>query len=281
MSEPAWLSANRANWDERVAVHLGPRGYNLAPLRAGRGVLNPIEEAELPPVAGKRVLHLQCHFGADTLTLAQRGAEVTGLDFSPAAIGAARGLAAELGLRARFVEANLYDAPEAVPGPGSFDLVYVTWGALCWLPDVAGWARVAAHFVKPGGAVYLAEGHPAALVMDDATPAGAGLPGYFAPYLGREELVIDEAADYADPEARLAHSRTHQFIHPLSDVVNGLIGAGLRLEWLREHGSVPWRMFAALEESPPGSFRWPGKPWLPLAFSLLAARPIDGPAPPA
>lgn len=276
MTEPAWLAANRANWDERVAIHIGSRGYNLAPLRAGRGVLNPIEEAELGPVAGKRVLHLQCHFGADTLTLAQRGAEVVGLDFSPAAIAAARALAAELGLSARFLEANVYDAPAALPEPQSFDIVYVTWGALCWLPDIAGWARVAAHFVRPGGFLYLAEGHPAALVMDDATPANHGLPGYFAPYLGREELILDEATDYADPEARLANARTHQFVHPLSDVVTGLIAAGLTLDWLREHDSVPWRMFACLREDPPDSFRWPDKPWLPLAFSLRARRSRGG-----
>lgn len=281
MTEPAWLAANRANWDERVPIHLGPRGYDLAPLRAGRGTLNPIEEAELPPVAGRRVLHLQCHFGADTLALAQRGAEVTGLDFSPAAIAAARALAAELGLKARFVEANLYDAPAAIPEPASFDLVFVTWGALCWLPDIAGWARTVAHFLRPGGALYLAEGHPAALVMDDATPAGDGMPGYFAPYLGRAELVLDEATDYADPEARLANTRTHQYIHPLADVVTGLIRSGLALQWLHEHDSVPWRMFACLREHPPGSFRWPDRPWLPLSFSLLASRPIDGPRAPA
>ncbi len=123
-----WRALNRANWDERVAVHLKPTGYDLASLRAGRGKLHPIEEAELGDVSGLKVLHLQCHFGADTLKLAQRGASVVGLDFSPAAIAAARALAAELGLadRARFVEADLYAAPEALPEPASFDRVFVT-----------------------------------------------------------------------------------------------------------------------------------------------------------
>ena len=112
MTEPEWYRANRANWDERVGVHIGPGGYDLSELRAGRGKLNAIEEAELPPVEGKRVAHLQCHFGADSLTLAQRGAEVVGLDFSAPAIEVARKLADELGLanRARFVHADLYDA---------------------------------------------------------------------------------------------------------------------------------------------------------------------------
>jgi 2-polyprenyl-3-methyl-5-hydroxy-6-metoxy-1,4-benzoquinol methylase len=132
MSEPEWQRANRANWDERVGVHIGPGGYDLSDLRAGRGRLNAIEEAELPPVEGKRVAHLQCHFGRDSLMLAQRGAEVTGLDFSAPAIDVARGLASELGLadRARFVHADLYAALEAIPAPHRFDLVFVTWGDL-------------------------------------------------------------------------------------------------------------------------------------------------------
>jgi SAM-dependent methyltransferase len=181
VSEPVWHRANRANWDERVSIHIGPRGYDLTDLRAGRGRLNAIEETELPPVAGKRIVHLQCHFGADSLTLAQRGAEVIGLDFSAPAIEVARQLAGELGLadRARFVHADLYDALQAVPTPHGFDLVFVTWGAICWLPDIARWAAIVAALLRPGGSLYLAEGHPTAYVFDDETvlltacPAGS------------------------------------------------------------------------------------------------------------
>ena len=140
-----WREINRASWDERTAVHLGPGSfYDLGPLRAGRGRLDAIVQAELGPMAGLRVLHLQCHFGMDTLALAQHGAaEAVGLDFSAPAVAAARRLAGELGLadRVRFVEADLYDAPWAIPEPGGFDLVFVTWGALPWLPDLAGCAR--------------------------------------------------------------------------------------------------------------------------------------------
>lgn len=273
--DDSWQRLNRANWDERVDIHLHSPGYDLTPLRAGHGRLNLIEEAELGDVAGKRILHLQCHFGADTLALAQRGADVVGLDFSPRAVAAARALADELGLagRARFVEANVYDAPVAIPEPNGFDLVYVTWGALCWLPDIAGWARIAGGFVRPGGALYLAEGHPVAMVFDDATPMGDGRPGLFAPYFLSDALVLDEVTDYADPAARLVNTRTHQFIHPLASIVTGLVGAGLRLDWLHEHDAVPWRMFECLREDPDGMFRWPERPWLPLAFSLRATRP--------
>jgi SAM-dependent methyltransferase len=278
MIAPDWKDANRANWDERVGVHLGSAGYDLAALRAGRGRLHPIEEAELGPVTGRRVLHLQCHFGRDTLALAQRGAEIVGLDFSRPAIDAARRLAAELGLerQARFVEADLYDAPSAILQAGSFDVVFVTWGAISWLPDIGRWAQVVAHFLAPGGSLYLAEGHPAAQVFDDLTRLPDGMPGYFAPYFAREPIVADDPRDYADPSARLTNARQYNWIHPLADIVTGLIDAGLRLEWLHEHDSVPWQMFEMLVEDAHGMYRWPDRPWLPLAFSLRARRPEGG-----
>ncbi len=275
MTEPDWRSVNLANWDERVAVHLGPRGYDLSTLREGRRRLNAIEEAELPQVVGKRLLHLQCHFGADTLTLAQRGASVVGLDFSTEAITVARSLASELGLdedRARFVQADLYDAVAAIGEPAGFDIVFVTWGALCWLPDIAGWARIVAHFLKPGGSLYLAEGHPVAMVLDDAAPLPDGNPGLYVPYFHTAPMVFDDASDYVDSEARLRNSITCQWIHPLASVVTSLIAAGLRLDWLHEHDAVTWQMFKCLIEGPDGLHRWPEKPWLPLAYSLMATK---------
>ena len=273
-ADEGWRAVNRANWDERVPIHLAAPSYDLGPLRAGQGRLHPIEEAELRPVAGLRVLHLQCHFGRDTLTLAQRGAEVVGLDFSAPAIAAARALAAELGLadRARFVEADLYDAPAAIHEPAAFDLVYVTWGAINWLPDIRRWAEIVAFFLKPGGTLYLAEGHPTALVFDDAAPAQAGMPGWFAPYFDRAPCVFDDPSDYADPTARLAHARTYSWMHPLGEVVTSILAAGLDLKWLHEHDRVPWRMFECLIEDAEGMYGWPKEPWLPLAFSLRAQR---------
>jgi len=271
----AWREANRANWDERVAIHL--RAYDLADLRAGRGRLHPIEEAELGPVAGKRILHLQCHFGADTLTLAQQGADVTGLDFSPAAIAAAGTLAAELNLPARFIEADLYAAPTALPEPKSFDIVFISWGTTCWLPDIDAWARVAASFVRPGGRLYFADGHPAALVFDDDAPGARGMPGFFAPYFMDGPLIQDDPRDYADPTARLTNTRTFQYGHSLGRIVSALIAAGLTLDFLHEHDSIPWRMFAALIPAEGGLYRWPDKPWLPLSFSLSTRRPAAAP----
>ena len=274
MAEPEWRRDNRANWDERVPVHLGPRGYALSDLRAGRGRLGPIEQRELPDVAGKRIAHLQCHFGADSLRLAQQGADVVGLDFSAPAVAAARGLAAELGLvgRASFVEADLYDAVRAIPPPHAFDIVFASWGAITWLPDIRGWAQVAAALLRPGGSVYLADGHPAAYVFDDAAAQPDGMPGFFAPYASRDPVIVEDARDYSDPDARLTHTRQHNWIHPLGEVVTALIDAGMRLEWLHEHDAVTWPMFRCLVPDGTGLYRWPGKPWLPLSFSLWATR---------
>jgi SAM-dependent methyltransferase len=274
--EQDWRAANRANWDERVAIHLGAECYELDSLRAGHGRLNPIEEAELGPVAGLRVLHLQCHFGRDSLILAQRDARVVGLDFSGPAIAVARDLSAELGLagRTRFVESDLYDAPTAIPEPGSFDLVFVTWGAINWLSNIQRWAEIVARFLKPGGALYLAEGHPVALVLDDAAPGHGDMPGWYAPYFLGEPLVFDNPCDYADDTARLRNARTYEWIHPLGEIVTALLAAGLTLRWLHEHDAVPWRMFKALVKDASGMYRWPDRPWLPLAFSLRAERPL-------
>ena len=274
MSEPAWKAANRAHWDEKVALHIGPRGYDLTSLRAGRGRLNAIEEAELWPVDGKRILHLQCHFGADSLKLVQRDATVVGLDFSAAAIDAARQLASELGLadRARFVEADLYDAPKAIPEPAEFDMVFVTWGSIGWLPDIRRWAEIVAHFLKPGGSLYLADAHPTAMVFDDAASLPDGRPGFFAPYFSREPVVMEEAHDYIDETTTVVNATTHTWIHPISDIISSLLAAGLTLDWFHEHEAVTWRMFGILVRDAERLWRWPDRPWLPLAFSLRATR---------
>ncbi len=269
MSEPDWRLLNRANWDERVAAHLAPESdYDLNRLRAGSYELHGIEERELGPVTGLRLLHLQCHFGVDTLALAQRGAAVTGLDFSQPAIEAARRLAAELGLAADFVQSDIYAAREALSG--DFDCVFTTWGTIQWLPDVASWARVIASLLKPGGFFYFADIHPAALVFDDE--AGDSVrPGWFMPYFHEGGFEIDDVRDYANPVAILKHSKTHQFAHPLASVVQALIDAGLRIDMLHEHDGVAWQAFASLVEGEGGLWRFADKPWLPLSYSIKAS----------
>ena len=271
---PDWLTLNRANWDERTAVHVAPGGYDLSALRAGQGRLDAITEAELGPVDGLRVAHLQCHFGKDTLTLAQRGAQVVGLDFSPAAIAAARALAAELGLQARFVEAPAADALEAIGEPGTFDRVFTTWGTITWLPELGTWASAIAGLLRPAGSLYFADAHPWAYTYDDeAALDAAGRPGLFLPYLGRAPFVYDQATDYSNEAAVIANTRQVNFLHPLGDIIGALHGAGLQLEWLHEHPGITWRMFRQLERGSDGLWTWPGKPWFPLSLSLRAVKP--------
>jgi hypothetical protein len=130
-----------------------------------------------------------------------------------------------------------------------------------------------AFFLKPGGSLYLAESHPAAMVLDDEAAFPDGRPGFFAPYFSKDAVVAQEAHDYIDQTARVANATTHTWIHPLGDVVSALIGAGLRLDWLREHDAITWHMFAQLVEGGDGLWRWPDRPWLPLAFSLAATAP--------
>ncbi|HVH79833.1 MAG TPA: class I SAM-dependent methyltransferase [Stellaceae bacterium] len=272
MSEPDWQQANRTHWDERTSLHLGPRGYDLSELRAGRDRLNAIEEDELGDLSGKRILHLQCHFGRDSLILLQRGAaSVIGLDFSAAAIAAARDLARELGLadRASFVEADLYRALDVLPEPGSFDMVFVTWGALCWLPDIKGWADIVAAMLRRGGQLYLAETHPAAFVFDEIVDAA---PIFDTPYFGGQPIKCHAVEDYVGGEAHFEHAEYYLWLHPLAEIVTSLLDAGMRLDWLHEHDAISWRMFRILVEDERGLYRWPDKPWLPLAFSLAATR---------
>jgi hypothetical protein len=140
------------------------------------------------------------------------------------------------------------------------------------LPEVRRWAQVVAHFLKPNGRLYLADGHPVAYVFDDDAQLPDGMPGLFVPYFQREPLVLDDARDYADENARLQNARTVQWVHPLAETITSVIAAGMRLDWLHEHDSVPWRMFRCLQPTDGGAYRWPGEPWLPLAFSLMATR---------
>ncbi len=279
--EGDWLEANRAQWDERVPVHVASEFYDQTALREGRGRLYRIEEAELASLypeglEGLRVLHLQCHFGADSLVLAQRGASVVGLDFSRPAIDQARALASEVGLadRARFVHANVYDARHMLPEPESFDLVFTTWGTITWLPDIVEWARIVAWFLKPGGRLYFADNHPAAQVFDGAD-AATGLPVFSYPYSHPgQAIVAEDGADYAT-DAVLQQTRSFEWQHPLGEVVEALLDAGLRLEFLREHYEVPWRMHEALVDRGEGMWGWPAERWLPLSVSIAARAPRD------
>jgi len=152
-----YIDANRRNWDDRVPIHLASDFYDVASFKDGRSTLLPIERAEVGDVSGKTLLHLQCHFGMDTLSWAREGASVTGVDFSGPAVGAARSLASEARIDARFIETDVHKLQDVLSG--AFDIVFASYGVLCWLPNLPAWISTAASFLKPGGMLYVIDGH--------------------------------------------------------------------------------------------------------------------------
>ncbi len=273
IEEPAWLSCNRANWDERVSVHVRGGFYDVDAWRAGRESLQPFEIVEVGEVKGRSLVHLQCHFGMDTLSWARRGAQVTGLDFSPAAVEAARGLAEEAALPARFVCANVYDAVEALGR--TYEIVYTTHGVLGWLPDLRRWAEVVDALLRPGGFVYLSEFHPVSWCLDPAASTRAFGSEVEHDYFASEPLQIDEAGTYADRAAETRHNQTVEFQHTLGEIVSALCERGFVLEFLRERDHTLFPQLSWLIERPEERV-WvqpPQAPRVPLMFSLRARKP--------
>jgi len=262
-----WRALNRANWDDRVPIHLASQFYDLAGFRETRDSLRRFEPAEVGDVRGKDLVHLQCHVGLDTLSWAGRGARVSGLDFSAPAIAAARGLAAELGVSASFVTSDVYDAPAAFGGQ-RFDIVYTGIGALCWLPDIPRWARVVADLLRPGGFLYLVEGHPFAGVLDDQT--GSVVSRDYFDNAPRLEIF---AYTYTDGDTELAHAAQVEFSHAMGEILTAIAQAGLRLEFLHEHDFELFARFESLHRQPDGTWRFPpGRPRVPMLYSLRASR---------
>jgi SAM-dependent methyltransferase len=269
----AFFAANLANWNERAELHATDTtgSYRIAQVLAGGSSLHAIEAREVGEVAGLDIVHLQCHIGIDTLSLKHLGARsVTGLDFSPRAIAAARDFADRAGTPARFVEASLYDAPQALGE--RYDLAFVTWGAINWLPDLGAWARVVAALLRPGGKLYLLESHP---VMNQMVAEDGRLHvGFDWQTPPSAPLAFDEATTYTGDARRIQNTRNYEWLHPLSDVVGSVLGAGLRLDFLREHDQVAWRAFPGMIETGEDLFSLPdGMPKIPLAFSLQATKP--------
>lgn len=254
-------------------MHMAAAFYDVDGFRRGGSSLQPFEVDEVGDVAGLDLVHLQCHFGLDTLSWARLGARVTGLDFSAPAISAARALAGELRLPATFVEAAVDEAPARL-GAAAFDIVYTGHGALLWLPDMPRWAGVVATLLRPGGCCYLSEFHPFSDVVDDTEPRLTG------DYFDRGPFRVEEPGSYADPHADTRHDVSYEWNHTLADVVGALLAAGLQLELLRERPYTLFPRFPWLERRDDGTW-WPppGAPRVPLMYSLRVRKPpAAGPA---
>lgn len=281
MTDPAtpddagrWRELNRAWWDERTPLHVASPLYDVAGFRAGRETLRPFELELLGDVSGLRLVHLQCHFGLDTLGWARHGASVVGLDFSAPAVEVASALADELGLDGSFVCADVYDAVAALGGE-RFDVVCTGFGALNWLPDLEAWSEVVAALLRPGGRLLLAEFHPFSWVF------GADREGerfeVIDDYFGEAPLHDDASGSYADLDADTSNNRTVEHQHPLGSILGSLLRRGLVLEAYDEYDHTLFPQFPWLEHhETTGSWHVPaGEPRVPLMFALVARRPSE------
>ncbi len=266
--------ANLANWEDRVPLHEEAYGLDEFDDPAHLSSVVRTDLAALAPflhsLEGRDVCHLQCHIGTDTVSLARAGARVTGVDFSPRALVAAARLADRLSLDVTWVESDALDARAAVEG--HFDLVYTSIGAICWLEDLERWAAQVSALLRPGGIFYIRDGHPMLLTIDEDAPAMLVRYRYFG---NGSALMWDDAATYAG-DGQVEHPRTYEWPHPLSEVVNSLVGAGLELLRLDEDTMLPWQFSPRMVEVE-GGWAWPGEERLlvPCTFTIVARKPAQ------
>lgn len=265
---------NHANWEARAPVHARSDEYGFDRYRADPAHLSSVVTFDLPrlgPIDGLDVVHLQCHIGTDTLSLARLGANVTGLDFSGASLDEARRLSADAGPRVDYVEADVHDAP-GVLGEERFDLVFTGIGALCWLPSVTRWAEVVAALLRPGGELFMREGHPVLWAMDDPRPDG--LVALEFPYFETDGVLFSEDQTYVDHDAPIASPDTVSFNHGLAEIFNALWTVDMEITLFEEHDSVPWPALGdQMEMVGTGEFRLADRPErLPHSYTLRARR---------
>ncbi len=275
VTEDDYRTLNRANWDERAPAHAASPGYAFDRFVADPGFLSDVVRFDLPllgDISAQRGVHLQCHIGTDTLSLSRLGARMAGLDFSPASLEQARRLAEAAGADIPFVEGDVYDAVELL-GAGAFDLVFTGIGALCWLPDIRRWAAVVAGLLRPGGRLFIREGHPVLWSLEDGRPDDLIVVKW--PYFERAEPdVWDDAGTYVETDAVFEHNCTHSWNHGLGEIVTALVAEGMQLTGLVEHDSVPWNALPGqMELIGGGEWRLANQPWrVPHTYTLQAVR---------
>jgi SAM-dependent methyltransferase len=269
-----WIELNRANWDERAAPHAASASYGVEQFVTDPEFLSHVVRFDVPRLGdlhGLRGVHLQCHIGTDTLSLHRLGARMTGLDFSAPALEQARELATRAGADINYVQAELYDAPNVLDA-GEFDLVFTGIGSLCWLGDIRRWAQVVSTLLRPGGRLFIREGHPMLWTLDDERE---DLLAVRYTYFERDEPeVFDEPGTYVDTAHVFAHTRSASWNHGLGEIITALLESGMQITALEEHDSVPWlALEGQMDELPNGEYRLSDRPWrLPHSYTLQAVK---------
>lgn len=282
MPHDAYFEANRRNWDDRARLHARPTsGYVLDRYRDDRSAISGVVEFDrdlLGVVDGLDVVHLQCHIGTDTLSLARLGARVTGVDQSGVSLEAARELFASVDTAGDFVESNVYDAVTAL-GDRRFDVVYTGVGAINWLPSVARWAQVCAALLRPGGRFFMREGHPMAYTIDDtisAEESDTALRLRYPYFETDEPMTFVDESTYVDTGGETVRNATHhEWAHGIGEVFTALTRAGLAVDTLVEHRDLEWKML-------PNQIERDGRWYLtdhqldlcPMMYTIAATKPV-------
>ncbi|MGH1489533.1 MAG: class I SAM-dependent methyltransferase [Acidimicrobiales bacterium] len=270
------MAANLANWNARVPIHLGPNGYEIDRLVEDSAAISDVvkfDQRYLGDLTGCDLVHLQCHLGTDTISLARLGASITGLDFSADALVSARDLAERCGIEARFVESNVYDAVEALGR--TYDFVYTGVGAINWLPDIGRWGETVAALLEPGGRFHITEGHPVAMIFsEDATLENMAID--FPYFEGSPPMRWNDPTTYKG-DGEVTSPESVEWAHNLGAVVQALIDAGLVIDRLEEHQELAWPFLPWMEPVPDrdGWYRFPEplRQSVPLAFTIQAHKP--------
>lgn len=268
-----YFDANKKLWNQRTAVHKDSSFYDVAAFKAGKNALTPIELNEVGDVKGKKMLHLQCHFGMDSLSWAQLGAKVTGIDLSDESIKEAKKLNDELGLNAKFICCNVYDlhpqnraSSQVSPLGGDFEIVFTSYGVIGWLPDLTQWAQIISHYLRPGGIFYMAEFHPVVWMFDDE------FTHIQYHYENRELIVTENYGTYTDRHADIK-GKEYSWNHSISEVLNALIKEGLEIQHFNEFMYSPYPNFSNTVQGNDGNWYIKGMEGkIPMVYSVKAVK---------
>lgn len=258
------FAVNRDTWNKKVAVHAESDFYNLKAFKEGKTSLNRFEIEALGDLTNRSLLHLQCHFGQDTLSLSRMGARCTGVDISDKAIAMGEQLTKELALDARFVCCNVLDTSKHISE--TFDVVFTSYGTIGWLPDLKPWAQLISERLKPGGFFYMVEFHPIAWMFDYTVSP----PEMKYGYQQKEAIYEEYEGTYGDTNSKMI-SKEYGWNHGLGEVISSLIEAGLQIEYLKEHDASPYDIFPGLKKNDEGLFEMTNKLY-PLLFEIKATK---------